>query len=202
MSIKVRFSILFSWYVDDLCHSIIGHRSIDNKYRYRYHLWQHGNAWTNDIFPTGWLLPDSSSWVVCLDNPERRKTRQQLSTKKNMGHLGLVMNRGFIYIYRQNRCNGATQQEQCDGTTKRVRVARGKKKKKHGPSKKYGAYIRYVTRDILPSPVKKVGNILACHINGLCTICLGDGWFVQDTRKTLGEVRLVCLVCCMLLLHM
>lgn len=129
MSIKVKFSILFSWYVDDLCHSIIGHRSIDNKYRYRYHLWQHGNAWTNDIFPTGWLLPDSSSWVVCLDNPERRKTRQQLSTKKNMGHLGLVMNRGFIYIYRQNRCNGATQQEQCDGTTKRVRVARGKKKK-------------------------------------------------------------------------
>ena len=142
MSIKVRFSILFSWYVDDLCRSIIGHRSINNKYRYRYHLWQHGNAWTNDIFPTGWLLPDSYSWVVCLDNPERRKTRQQLSTKKNMGNLGLVMNRGFTYT---GKIDAAEQHNKSKVTARpKSKSCKREEGKKHGPSKKYGAYaVRY-----------------------------------------------------------
>ena len=152
-----------------------------------------------------WLIVTRQFLVGCLSGQPWKEEDSTTTFNQEKHGTFRISDEPRIHIYRQNRCS---QMQQSNTTramwrhNQKSKSCKREEEKKHGPSKKYGAYIRYVTRDILPSPVKKVGNILACHINGLCTICLGDGWFVQDTRKTLGEVRLVCLVCCMLLLHM
>lgn len=130
-----------------------------------------------------WLIVTRQFLVGCLSGQPWKEEDSTTTFNQEKHGKFRISDEPRIHIYRQNRCSRATQQEQCDGTTKRVRVARGKKKK-NMVHRRNMVRMRYVTRDILPSPVKKVGNILACHINGLCTICLSDGWFVQDTWRS------------------